>query len=875
MVDVGLDDTPTSTEALLLDASVADKATKTKWDLSHLDEEQRTKLDEVLQRYNHVFSENDLDIGSINDFQMKLNLTDNIPVTASYQKIPPHLYNEVKNYIEDMRTNGWIRESYSSYTSPIVCARKPNGAMRLCIDYRKVNAKTATDAQPIPRIQDILDNLAGARWFSTLDMSKAYHQGFIHEDSRHITAFVTPWTIYEWIRMPFGLKNAPPAFQRYMNQILGEYKGKFCEPYLDDVLCHSRTFDDHVEHLEKVLARLGEKGIKLRAEKCHFAKPEVRYLGRIVTAEGYRPDPKDIAALEKYRTPPKTIGKLRSLLGFVGYYRGYVKDFSRRVKPLYDLLKGKATVEIKGKGGKVGQRYDAKEKIAWEDTHQKILEDLISTLQSNEVIAYPDFTKPFFLNCDASKEGLGAVLYQNQEGIDKVISYASRTLSEAEKNYNMHSGKLEFLALKWSISERFSDYLRWSKVPFQVFTDNNPLTYVLSTAKLNAVGLRWVAELADYDFTMKYKPGKTNIDADYLSRRPTKIEDYKKLCTEIIDRKEFEAITCGVKEPVAVLSGAVAAEKLVWKVNQEVVPVSREEIVAEQQNDETIGVVYQAVLTGERPDRNKWSEWSQGSKILMRSFKKLRIENGMLLRETTRLRQVVLPKKYHKLVYEEFHVKFGHIASEKVLHLSQQRFYWPKMKADIEHFVMKKCKCVINKQPNIKERAPLNPIEAQHPFQMLSIDYLEVDKCKGGYQYILVAVDHFTRYAQFFATKTKSSKAAADKIFQEFVLKFGFPSRIHHDKGQEWNSNMFKELHRLTGINASNTTPYWPQGDGQVERFNRTLINMLKTLANKEKADWRSHLPKLAFAVNSTQNATTGFSPYFLMFGREARLPVD
>ena len=356
---------------------------------------------------------------------------------------------------------------------------------------------------------------------------------------------------YYKIRIPFGLRNAPPAFQKYINQVLGDLKGSVCEPYLDDILAYGETFEEHVTHVKKVLRRLRLQGVKLRGKKCVFGKQEVRYLVRLVPCEGYRPDPEDTAALEKFRTPPKTVGEVRSLLGFMGYYRCYVRDFSKRVKPLYDLLSaGEVDSSVKTKagkkGGKKGQKYESKEMISWMDDHQKIVDEIIDVLRSPEVIAYPDFDLPFFNNCDASNHGLGAVLYQHQGGKDRVICYASRTLSNAEKNYHFHSGKLEFLALKWAITDRFSDYLRWGQ-SFTVYTDNNPLTYVLTTAKLNSIGMRWVNELADFNFTIKYRRGKENVDADSLSRNPMNIDELKKVCTETVDPKSVYALVSGIR----------------------------------------------------------------------------------------------------------------------------------------------------------------------------------------------------------------------------------------------------------------------------------------------------------------------------------------
>ena len=234
----------------------------------------------------------------------------------------------------------------------------------------------------------------------------------------------------------------------------------------------------------------------------------------------------------------------------------------------------------------------------------------------------------------------------------------------------------------------------------------------------------------------------------------------------------------------------------------------------------------------------------------MRNFKYLKLTNGVLIRQTLKNVQIVLPQEYHKIVYIGLHENMAHLGSEKVVELAQQRFYWPYMGKDIKNYIQKKCRCVVSKKPNIQERAPLVPTKATYPFEMISIDFLHLDKCKGGFEYALVVCDHF-------------------------ILQYGFPKRVHHDRGAEFNSNLFKELHRLSGIKSSNTTPYHPMGDGQVERMNRTLCNMLKSLPENGKHDWKKYLQKLAFAYNSTINKSTGFSPFFLMFGRQSRLAID
>ena len=856
------------------DSNVSNDEGGEKWQpdatLDHLNEDQRKEIEELLYEECEVFAKHDTDIGEIPEFQMDINLTDEIPVNESYRHLPRKLYDDVKTYINDLVINGWVQESASAYASPIVCVRKKDNTLRLCVDYRKLNLKTIPDRHPIPRVQDLLDGLGGQKFFSTLDMAKAYHQGFIKDNCRKYTAFSTPWALYEWLRIPFGLKNAPAAFQRYIRQALTGLLDRICLAYLDDILIYGKTFKEHKGNLRQVLRRLKSKGVKLRVDKCEFFKPEVRYLGRLVSADGYRADPEDIKALDKFRVAPKNVGEVRSLLGFLGYYRNYVRDFARKLKPVYDLLKDSATAPPKP-GKRKG--YDKKRPIPWDSDLQSRVDDIINTLESPEVMAYPDFDSPFILNCDASGHGLGAVLYQKQDDKTRVISYASRTLTAAENNYYLHSGKLEFLALKWSVTDKFPDYLGHGS-RFTVYTDNNPLTYVMTSAKLNATGMRWVNELSEYDFELKYKPGKKNGDADGLSRNPLTVDELEQECTESCDHDVLTSILLAAKTEVHCHS--LSADVLVSPLPDiPAEPLSCTDMAKAQSEDVVVGPVYKAVAMNTRPNRREWMDLSKKSKQIFRQWDKLRIKDGVLLRKTDKHSQIVLPGQFHDLIFKELHQKMGHLASDRVEELARQRYFWPYMASDIEHYIQKKCSCVVSKKPNRVERAPLVPIHATRPFEMVSIDYMKLDPCKGGFNYVLVVTDHFTRFAQAYATKSNTSRAAAEKVFNHFILQFGFPSQIHHDKGKEFNSNLFKRLHSLTGITASNTTPYHPMGDGQCERLNRTIQNMLKSIPENEKGKWREHLPKLMFAYNSTVHKATGFSPFYLLFGRESRLPVD
>ena len=371
----------------------------------HCTPEQQAKLDELLAKYKDMFVTDDDELGYTETVKHKIFTTDDIPVNQPFRRIPPGQYQEAKEHIQKLLSQGIIRESHSPYSSPIVLVRKKNGSLRMCVDYRKLNAKTVKDAYPLPRIEESFDALQGASWFSTLDLASGFNQIGVTEEDKAKTAFITPFGLFEYNRMPFGLCNAPACFARLMQACLNEQIFQILLVYLDDILIFSKTFEEHLERLEMVLKRLREHGLKLKLEKCTFLRRRVTYLGHEVSGAGIAPDPQKIAVVQEWPVP-QTVKELRTFLGFASYYRRFIESFAKIAGPLHQLVNN-SLHELK-----VNRKLLCPFKEKWSQECQEAFDIPREKLTTAPVLGYADYTKPFIVETDASHDGLGAVLSQ-------------------------------------------------------------------------------------------------------------------------------------------------------------------------------------------------------------------------------------------------------------------------------------------------------------------------------------------------------------------------------------------------------------------------------------------------------------------------------
>ena len=456
---------------------------------------QQQQLNELFKEFQDVFSLGDDDLGNTPLLKHGIE-THGPPLRQPYRRQNPAVRREEMAQVQQMLSSNVIRPSNSPWASPVVMVRKKDGSLQFYVDFRQLNTATIKDAHPLPRIDDLLDALHGAKWFSTLDLKSGYWQVPIAEQDKEKTAFRTSsGQLFEFNQVPFGLCNAPATFSRLMDRVLAGLHWETCLFYLDDIIVLSSTWEEHLARLREVFERLRHAKLKLGAAKCTFAAKEVSYLGHRVTEEGLLPDPSLLAAIRDI-PPPKTATEVRSFLGLAGYYRRYVKGFAAIAAPLHALTRKDALFH-------------------WSEDCQAAFDQLKARLTTSPITAFPDFSQAFRLYTDASTAGLGAILAQVREGKGCIICCASRALNKAEKSYP--ATKLECLAIVWAVA-KFRPYLM--AMPFEVFTDHYALQWLKTMRTGSALLHRWSAALEEYDFTVRHRPGKIQTHVDGLSCLP-------------------------------------------------------------------------------------------------------------------------------------------------------------------------------------------------------------------------------------------------------------------------------------------------------------------------------------------------------------------
>ncbi|XP_062844567.1 retrovirus-related Pol polyprotein from transposon 412 [Trichomycterus rosablanca] len=830
-------------------------------DLSPLSAEGQAEVRALLLRYSSVFSAHEGDLGCTTLISHDIPLLDQTPVRQRYRRLAPSDYEAVKTHINQLLQAKVIRESSSPFASPLVLVRKKDGSLRLCVDYRLLNARTRKDAFPLPRIEETLDMLGGARWFSTMDLASGYNQVPVSEGDRAKTAFCTPFGLFEWNRMPFGLCNAPGTFQRLMQRMFGDQQCQSVLLYLDDIVIFSSTVAQHLQRLEMVLTRLQAEGLKAKLGKCAFFKPEVRYLGHVISQQGVSTDPDKVEAVLKWRRPTN-VSELRSFLGFASYYRRFVEGFAKLAAPLHRLVAGLSGSRSRRASGQQFQD-------AWSGECEVSFDGLKNKLVAAPVLAYADFSRPFILEVDASYRGLGAVLSQEVDGKVRPVAYASRTLRPTERNMSNYSSmKLEFLALKWAITEKFREYLLGQKC--LVYTDNNPLSH-LTSAKLGAVEHRWAAQLASFDFELKYRSGKSNRNADALSRQ------YQPDGEGAGDLASGTAVP-RLLQQVAAWGDRVTASQLVVSV---LPSHASPDLRALQASDPIIQSVLVFWKDRRRPNREERETLSPLALVLLRQWDRLVENEGVLYRRVLHhsgreeCRQLLLPAVLRSEVLQQLHQQHGHQGANRTLELVRQRCYWPRMFAEVRQWCEECPRCQVAKETAPPASTFMGHLLASRPNETVAVDFTVLEPTTGGVENVLVITDVFSKYSIAVPTRDQRAPTVAQVLITEWFYRFGIPGRLHSDQGRCFEGILIQQLCSMYGIQKSRTTPYHPAGNGQCERFNRTLHNLLRTLPVSRKRDWATCLPHVLFCYNTTPHQSTGESPHFLMFGQEPQLPVD
>nr|ABA91203.1 retrotransposon protein, putative, Ty3-gypsy subclass [Oryza sativa Japonica Group] len=709
----------------------------------------------IVCEYPDVFPEELTSMPPDREIQFAIELA---PGTAPIAKRPYRMaaneLAEVKRQIEELESKGYVRPSSSPWGAPVLLVKKKDGSERMVIDYRALNEVTIKNKYPLPRIDDLFDQLKGARVFSKIDLRSGYRQLKIRSEDIPKTAFSTRYGLYEFTVMSFGLTNAPAFFMNLMNKIFVEYLDQFVVVFIDDILIYSKNEEEHAEHLRLIMGKLRDHQLFAKFSKCEFCKVEA------------------VLAWN----PPKNVSEIRNFLGLAGYYRIFIEGFSKLARPMTELLK-------------------KEKKFEWTAACEDGFQEMKKRLTTVPVLTLPDIRKDFEIFCDASRQGLGCVLMQER----KVVAYASRQLRPHEVNYPTHD--LELAAVVHAL-KIWRHYLIGNRC--EVYTDHKSLKYIFTQTELNMRQRRWLELIKDYDLGIHYHPGKANVVADALSRKTYCNEAQiwpaqDRLCREL-EKLKLTVVQSGVPASLTVQ------------------PTLESQIREAQKDDEGIKELIKRIQEKKDTDfsiDDQGTVWC-GPRICVPAKKELR---NLILKEA------------HESAYSI------HPGSTKMYQDIKAYFWWAGMKRDVAEYV---ALCDICQR-----------VKAEHQRPAGLLQPLPIPEWK------------WEEIGMDFITGLPTTPSG-----------FGCPKKIVSDRGTQFTSRFWKQLHEALGTNLNFSTAYHPQTDGQTERVNQILEDMLRACALDFEGTWDRCLPYAEFSYNNSYQASIQMSPNETMFGRKCRTPL-
>jgi hypothetical protein len=803
--------------------------------------EQEKLIRIFLQNWDAI-SVSDTDYGRTEAMKFHINLEPGAsPVHSRVRPLNPHQQADLKRQLDEWEKGGIIEKSMSPWASALVpCKKKGSTALRWAVDYRRVNELTVKDRFPLNSIDSNLHKLGGSTVFSCLDAIGAFHSLVVDEKSRDITSFVSPFGSYRFVRLPFGLSNAPSAYSRLVQMALDQLPCGFTLAYIDDVIIHSATVEDHLDHVEQVLALHAKFGMKLRLNKCHMFQKEVEYLGHLVSKEGIKMIPTYVDRILTWELP-YTGKELRTFLGFTGYYRSFIKEYSF------------LTAEMnKAKQDKI---------VNWDEKMKNKFEMLKMKFKTGPVRGYPDYKnpEPFIVDTDFSAINMAAVLSQKQHGKEVFLGCVAQKCNKAQQSYPSHKGELCAVALGL---QRFEHILRYR--PFIIRTDSSCIQFLNTMKEYKGMFARIQAFLAGFEYKVIHRSGTLQRNADALSR--------------------MQGLESTGDEDNLETDGHMKDVEDLYHVAEE---VTLDDIQKAVQEDPVLSKIRDYVLDHHKPDREERKTLTRVGVNYVNIFERLTVRNGIVYFKSPevngikQINRVCLPDVLQDAAFRlcHTHATLGHYGVGNTFNRMRTRFHFPHMYVYVEGRVLNCLDCIAKKNNGKKKEHELQHEKLSRFGQRVYIDTIKLMLSPRMHQgklckYLLTIQDGWSRYLQALPVSSDSAETIAQVIIENWVYTFGCPETLHSNRGAEYTSSLFRSLMAGLNINKTIAPTYIPEGD-RIEKSYQLLGNLLRADHQHDPTSWTTKLPVAVFAYNTARNRMTGLSPYEAVFGQSAVMPVD